>query len=302
MIDVHQLRVFAAVAQNLSFTRAAERLSLTQSAVSHQIANLERAVGGSLFERQGRAVSLTAGGREMLVHARRVFAALDEAESAVRQANRPGTGRLRVGASSTSCQYLIPEALREFRESFPKYSLSITPADSLETSELLLSGQIDLGLMVKTDRNRKLVYHELFEDELRFLVSPLHPWAKAGRVDRRQLAEQRMVLYSRNSATFRLVERYFLKMRAPLSDWIDLGDMGAIKEMVKMGLGASIAAEWIARPEIQQKSLALLPVPGARLRRAWCIASLAARELSVAEQTFIGLCRDVARHLIQPHG
>ncbi len=299
MIDTHQLRVFAAVAQNLSFTRAAERLALTQSAVSHQIANLERQLGGVLLERQGRTVTLTAGGHAMVAHAKRVFSAIDEAEQAVRQATRPGLGRLRIGASATACQYIIPEALREFRECFPSYSLSILPSDSLETAELLLGGQIDLGLMIRLDRNKKLSYHELFEDKLMFLVSPLHPWARAGRVDRRQLVEQRMVLYSRNSATFRIVERYFLKMRAPLRDWIDLGDMGAIKELVKLGLGASMTAEWIARPEIASKSLAVLPVPGASLKRNWSIASLATRELSIAEQTFIGLCQAVAAKLVE---
>jgi DNA-binding transcriptional LysR family regulator len=295
---VHQLRIFAAVAQDLSFTRAAERLFLTQSAVSHQIAKLERALGGRLLERQGRTVALTASGLEMTHHARRIFAALEEAERSARHAAHPGTGRLRIGASSTACQYIIPEALREFRESFPGYSLSITPADSTETSELLQTGQIDLGLMVRLERSKKLAYHDLFEDELRFMVSPLHPWAKAGRVDRRQLADQHMVLYSRSSATFRLVERYFLKMRVQLRDWIDLGDMGAIKELVKLGLGASITAEWIARPEIAEGSLTLLPVPSARLKRSWCIARLVSRDLSVAEQTFIGLCQAVAKQLV----
>src|SRR5438105_14475595 len=133
MIEAHQLRVFAAVADNLSFTKAAERLFLTQAAVSHQIARLERALGTALLERHGRSVSLTGAGREMAHHARRVFAALEEAETATRHASRPGTGRLRIGASSTACQYIIPEVLREFRESFPGYSLAITPADSLAT-------------------------------------------------------------------------------------------------------------------------------------------------------------------------
>jgi DNA-binding transcriptional LysR family regulator len=300
MLDTHPLRVFAAVAENLSFTRAAERLFLTQSAVSHQIARLERDLGTKLLERHGRTIALTAAGREMAHQARRVFSALEEAESAARHAARPGTGRLRIGASSTACQYIIPEALREFRESFPGYSLAITPADSLATADLLLAGEIDLGLMVRVDRRqKKLRFHELFQDELKFLVSPLHPWAKAGRADRRQLAEQHMVLYSRNSATFHLVERYFLKMRAPLRDWIELGDIGAIKELVKLGLGISVTAEWVARPEVAERSLALLSVPGARLRRNWCIAWAAGRELSVAEQTFIGLCEDVARQLVR---
>lgn len=285
------------LAENLSFTRAAERLFLTQSAVSHQIARLEREIGTPLLERQGRTVSLTRAGFEMAHQARRVFAALEEAESAARLASKPGGGRLRIGASSTACQYIIPEALREFRECFPDYSLAIRPGDSLETADLLLSGEIDLGLLVRVDRQKKLAYHELFDDELDFLVSPLHPWAKAGKADRRQLAEQHMVLYSRNSATFQLVERYFLKMRAPLRDWIELGDIGAIKELVKLGLGVSVTAEWVARPEVAEKSLVILPVPGARIRRTWCVACAAGRELTVAEQTFIGLCQAVAKQL-----
>ena len=299
MLDVHQLKVFSAVAECLSFTRAAERLFLTQSAVSHQIARLEREIGCPLLERQGRSVLLTAAGREMLSRARRVFATVEEAEAAVRHAARPETGRLRIGASSTACQYIIPEALREFRECFPFYSLSITPGDSPQTAERLLAGEIDLGLMVRLDRHKKLAYHDLFDDELKFLVSPLHPWAKAGRVDRRQLAEQHMVLYSRNSATFRLLERYLLKMRAPLRDWIELGDMGAIKELVKLGLGVSVTAEWVARPEVAEKSLVLLPVPATRLKRSWCIAAAAGRELSLAEQTLVGLCQAVAAELVE---
>src|SRR5258708_15892260 len=108
MEDVHQLKVFVAVAENLSFTRAAESLYLTQSAVSHQIARLEQQLGAELLLRQGRSVSLTPVGRTLLGHARRVFAALDDAAAAVRQANRPDAGRLRIRATRTASQYLIP--------------------------------------------------------------------------------------------------------------------------------------------------------------------------------------------------
>ena len=299
MFDVHQLQVFLAVAEKLSFTRAAEGLFLTQSAVSHQIAKLERSAGCELLIRQGRTVTLTPAGREMAHQARRVLAALDEAGAAVRRVARPDQGRLRIGASSTACQYIIPEALREFRECFPGYSLSITPGDSPAMVERLLSESIDLALMIRPERQRKLAYYDLLEDELQFLVSPLHPWAKAGRVDRHQLGEQPMVLYGRQSATYRLVERYFLKMGVPLRDPIELPDVGAIKELVKLGLGVSVTAEWVARPEVAEKSLVLLPAPGGRLRRSWCIATPAGRRLSVAEQTFVGLCQNVAAQLVQ---
>lgn len=297
MEDVHQLKVFLAVAQNLSFTRAAESLFLTQSAVSHQIAALERALDTPLFERRGRTVTITAAGSVLVDRARRVFAALDEAAFAVRSAAKPGLGRLRIGASSTACQYLIPESLREFRECFPDYALAVTPGDSPLVAEHVLDGAIDLGLLVRPEGRMNLEYHDLFADELGFLVSPLHPWAKRGKVDRRELPDQRMVLYGRSSATFRLVDRYFLKMKAPLRDSIELGSMEAIKELVKLGLGISVMAQWVARPELSQGSLVWLPAPGAKLTRRWCIAAAAGRKLSLAEQTFIGLCQSVAAQL-----
>jgi DNA-binding transcriptional LysR family regulator len=299
MEDVHQLKIFLSVAENLSFTRAAEALYLTQSAVSHQIAKLEQQLGATLLLRQGRSVSLTPVGRELVTHARRVFAALDEAVAAVRQAARPDAGRLRVGATGTACQYLIPEALREFRECFPSYSLSILPDDSPVLAERLLDSSIDLGVMVRPERRMRVTCHDLFIDELGMLVSPLHPWAKSGKVERRQLGEQRMVLYSRASATFRIVERYLARVGAPLRDSIELGSMEAIKELVKLGLGVSVVAPWIARNEIAEGSLVWLPLPGSRPKRTWCIASVAGRKLSVAEQTFVGLCHDVASELRQ---
>src|ERR1700712_278478 len=101
MEDVHQLRVFAAVAENLSFTRAAQALFLTQSAVSHQVADLEHKLAVPLFLRHGRTISLTPAGQVLVEQSARVFAALRDAATAVRQAARQDLGRLRVGASST---------------------------------------------------------------------------------------------------------------------------------------------------------------------------------------------------------
>src|SRR3954467_4215570 len=92
MEDVHQLKSFLAVAENLSFTRAAETLFLTQSAVSHQVAALERSLGAALFDRRGRSVALTPAGRVLADRAKRVYAALEEAELAVRSAAKPGLG------------------------------------------------------------------------------------------------------------------------------------------------------------------------------------------------------------------
>src|SRR4051794_22031817 len=269
MEDVHQLKSFLAVAENLSFTRAAESLFLTQSAVSHQIADLERVLGVELFIRHGRTIELTASGRVLVERSRRIFAELRDAQAAVIAAARPDLGRLRIGASAAACQYLIPESLREFRECFPSYSLAITPGDSPLVAERVLDGSIDLGIMLKPEQRLKLTYVDLFDDELGFVVSALHPWAKAGKVDRRELAKQRMVFYSRNSATFRIVEKFFVRMKTPLPDWIELGSMEAIKELVKLGLGGSLMAKWICRAELAQKSMVWRAAPGGGRGGAW---------------------------------
>lgn len=300
MPDVHSLKVFAAVAQNLSFTRAAETLFLTQSAVSHQVASLEKELGATLFDRRGRTIALLPAGRVLLDRARKVFAAIDEAILAVKEAANPDLGRLTIGASPTACQYLVPESLREFRECFPGYSLAINPGDSPVVAERVLDGSIDLGILIRPEQREsrsRLEYHDLFEDELGFLVSPLHPWAKKGKIDRREIAEQRMVLYSRGSTTYRTVERWFLKMKVSLRDPIELGSMEAIKELVKLGLGVSIMAPWVARPELTQGSLVWLPLPGGRTKRRWGVAVLSGKTLSLAEQTFVGLCRSAAAGL-----
>jgi len=295
--DVHQLRVFAAVAESLSFTRAAEVLFMTQSGVSHQIARLEKSVGVRLFDRESRAVSLTRPGRVLLDHARRVFVAMEDAVSATRQASNPDSGTLRIGASITACQYIVPEALREFRESFPAYSLRITPGDGPLVTQGLLEGSLDLGIVVRHQKQSKLSYHELFEDELGFLVSALHPWARAGKVDRRELSQQRMILYNRQSTTFRLTEQYFIRARAELRDWIELGSVEAIKELVKLGLGISVSGRWTARAEISEGSLAWLPLPGRAVSRSWCIAYVAGRTPTLAEETFTDLCKSACRML-----
>lgn len=299
MEDVHAIRVYVAVAEELSFTRAGERLNLTQSAVSHQIARLERELGVELLSRDGRVVEVTTAGKALLDHARRVLSALQETDAIVQRAAQPQAISLRVGASATACQFIIPEALREFRACYPTSTLSIQPGDSPEVIEQLQDGTIDLGLMIRTDSRAKLTYHRLFEDDLGVVVSRLHPWAHTGKIARPLLADEKLVLYSRGSTTYRLIEKLFARWKLPLRDSIELGSIEAIKELVKLGLGITFLAKWVCQTEIEEGSLAWLPLPGPRLQRQWTIATIQNRNLAVAEQTFIGLCQAAAGTLLQ---
>jgi LysR family transcriptional regulator, low CO2-responsive transcriptional regulator len=297
MFDVHALKVFVSVAQNLSFTRAAESLFLTQSAVSHQIARMERVLGVTLFARIGRRVELTRAGQTLLAQSRRVFTAIDDAAIAVKQADQPDAGSLRIGASATACQFIVPEALREFRECFPRYTLSIVPGDSPAVSEMILDGSIDLGILIKSERQSKLQFHPLFTDEMGLIASPHHPLSQLKKIRTQDLTDQKLVLYSRSSSTWNLLERQFAKLRLPLRDPIELGSIEAIKELVKLGLGIAVLAKWVCERELSEGSLVFMHMPGAKLTRTWCVGAPSGKTLSVAEQTFTSLCKAASKRL-----
>lgn len=296
-IDSRQLRAFAALARTGSFTLAAKELSLTQSAVSHSMRALEREVGCRLLGRMGKKVILTEAGESLLVHVERILAEMALARAQLGQLGKWGQSRLRIGASTTACQYVLPGVLREFKESFPQCVISIEPGDTPEAIESLRERRIDLAVNLEPKRGEPLEFRPIFNDELQFVVSPLHPWARAGRVDRTEIARQSYILYGKRSYTSEMIDAYFRVDDIALHSTMDLGSMEAIKELVKLGLGASILAPWTCRKELKERSLVALPLGKRKLRRRWGVLYWRARRLSLAEETFIGLCESVAERI-----
>jgi DNA-binding transcriptional LysR family regulator len=289
-LDSRQVRAFCVLARAGSFTQAARELRLTQSGVSHSMKALEDDVGCRLLDRLGKKVVLTQAGEQFLTHAKKILQEMEIAREALTQLGKWGRGRIRLGASTTACQYLIPPVLREFKESFPEHSITIEPGDTAQLHEALLGHRIDLAVALQPDKDPDLEFHPLFTDELKFIVSALHPWAQAGKVDPSDIPRQNFILYKKQSITFRVVEEYFRGENIALNAVIELGNMEAIKELVKLGLGVSILAPWIARKELEDGSLVALPVGRRKLKRCWGISHSRGKRLNLAEETFIGLC------------
>jgi DNA-binding transcriptional LysR family regulator len=296
-LDSRQLRAFATLARTGSFTLAARELYLSQSAISHSMKALEGDVGCRLLDRVGKKVLLTQAGEQLLQHTEKILSEMATARNSLQQLGKWGRSRLRIGASTTACQYILPAVLREFKESFPQCIISIEPGDTLEAIQQIRDNRIDLALTLEPKNEDQLEFHHLFTDELEFLMGPLHPWAQAGKVDRAEIPRQNYVLYNKASYTFRLVEEYFRQEEMVLNTVIELGSMEAIKELVKLGLGVSILTPWIAQEELQNKSLVALPLGKRKLKRNWGILHWRNRRLSLAEETFTGLCRSVSEDL-----
>ena len=293
VLDSRQLRAFSALARTGSFTQAARQLHLTQSAISHAMKALEEDVGCRLLDRIGKKATLTQAGEQLLVRAEKILQEMGIAREELKQLGRWGTGRLRLGATTAACQYLLPSVFREFRESFPACTISIEPGDTPEAIEMLRARRIELALVLEPRGEPQLEFRHLFTDELQFILSPLHPWALAGKVEEAQIPRQSYILYEKTSYTFQMIQDYFRNRDQVLFTFMELGNMEAIKELVKLNLGVSILAPWIAQKELGEKSLVALPIGRKKLRRKWGTLHWKDRRLSLAEETFVGLCKSV---------
>lgn len=289
--DSRQVRAFCVLARTGSFTQTARELHLTQSGVSHSIKALEHDVGCRLLDRLGKTIVLTQAGEQFLHHASRILHEMESARISLGHLGKWGRGRLRLGASTTACQHIIPAVLREFKESFPDHAITLEPGDTPELVQSLLHHRVDLILCLEPGNDPQLEFHHLFTDELQFIVAAIHPWATAGRVERTEIPRQSYILYGKRSVTFRLIQDYFRREQMVLNTVLEVGSMDATKELVKLGLGASILAPWIARKEMEEGSLVALPLGRRKLQRRWGVLHWNGKRLNLAEETFIGLCK-----------
>jgi len=293
-LDSRQLRAFTILARTGSFTLTARELHLSQSAVSHSMKALQGDVGCRLFDTMGKKAVLTQAGEQLLTYATQVLAQMAEARAELGRLGKWGQSRLRLGASTTACQHVLPAVLREFKESFPKCAISIEPGDTPEMIEALRAHRIDLAVNLEPQRGEPLDFRPLFTDELHFIVSPEHPWARTKKISRDEIAQQNYILYKRRSYTSGMIEEYFREEGIVLFSQLDLGNMEAIKELVKVGLGVSILAPWTARSELATGALVALPLGRKKLRRRWGILHWQGRRMSLVEETFAGLCKTVS--------
>lgn len=287
--DLRQLRAFVAVADEGSFTLAAKKLFLTQSAISHSMRALEGSLECSLLSRLGKKTVLTEGGTIFLRRCRTILSELQQAGRELDGLKRWGQSRIRIGAPHSLCQFLLPTVLREFRDCFPRCEPSIEAGDTEALLGRLDDHELDVVLGLKLQAGREKGARSLFKDRMTFVVPPIHPWAEKGIPDEADFEKVQFIIYARASGTHRLVEDYFaargIRPRAPLV----LGDMEAIKEMSKIGIGVGIVAEWVVRREVEEGTLVALPANGHEIEREWSVFWNEDRPLSLVEETFAGI-------------
>lgn len=298
ILDSRQLLAFQALARQGSFTAAARSLSLTQSAISHSIKALEQTLDTKLFERLGKTVRLTRSGEALFPHSERILSRMLRAQDDIRLLEKPGHGRLRIGATVTISQYVLPSVLRELKESFPAFDISIATDDSRGLMEMIDKGDIDVAIALETSFSERMKREFLFEDCIQMALSPLHPLASKEDVTAEDIARASFIFYSQSSETFRLLEQGSSQNGYRLNTSLQVGSMAAIKEMSKIGIGIGLLSPWVAEQEIANGALVFRPLPWDNLNRRWSIHQDPRHEGQLIERVFAGICQNVVDTLL----
>jgi DNA-binding transcriptional LysR family regulator len=288
--DLRQLRAFVAVVEEGSFTLAARRIFVTQSAVSHSLRTLEEQLSCRLLDRTGKRVAVTAEGELLLSRCKRVIFELEQASRDLDGLRRWGQTRIRIGAPHSLCHFLIPSVLREFRECFPRCEPVIEAGDTTLLLDRLAGADLDLVVGLKPRGKGEDGYRQMFKDRLALVVSPFHPWALDSSFVTSTINEHQFIIYAKATETHRLIEEWLEQKGGCGKKPLVLGDMQAIKEMAKLGIGVGIVAPWVAAREIADGSLKVVNIDEPGIEREWGVFHSPKREPSLVEEAFIGLC------------
>jgi DNA-binding transcriptional LysR family regulator len=289
-MTLRHLECFLAIAREGSFTRAADRIHLSQPALSERLSELERELGKRLFSRRRRQVLLTEAGRVFEPYAARVLATLESATQAVAELDGLRHGSLVVGASTTPGVYVLPRLIGRFRARHPGITLTLQIANSRAIEERVRAGHLDLGVVGGhvLGAGEECLTAGLV-DELVLIVPPRHPWATRRVIDAKRFNDEPILMREHGSATRHVTERAFQQAGLRCRPAMELDHTEAIKQAVMAGLGLALVSMHAVRGEVAARQLVSLRVRGLLLRRHFHVIHDETRSLSASAQALVRL-------------
>src|SRR2546429_1759130 len=265
-MDLSQLEVFLAVAREGRFSRAAEKLHRTQSAVSQSIRKLEDEIGEPLFDRSSRDGLLTDAGHVLQEYAERLLNLRNDAQEALVELRELHKGKLAIAANEFTALYLLP-VLGEFRRLHPMIKIVVQRALGSHFPDDVLRHNSELGVLTYDPQEPQLSSTVVYLDELIFVVPPSHPLARVQQVSIRQLGAESFVAHIVSSPYREKVIQAFKRHKTPLHMDIELPTLQAIKRFVAMGNGVALLPEISVENELARGELVRIPVRELQLHR-----------------------------------
>jgi len=284
--DIRQIRIFIALEENRSFTGAASKLHITQSAVSHSLKSLESQLNCKLVERLGKKCILTPHGEVFLHHARQAMQHIENAAQKIQTLNHWGYSSIKLGVSDSISQYVLPRTLASFNKTQPKCEIFISPGDTSDLINLVSKGEIDIAVGIhRQSYENDFNFTPVVTDEMCFVTTPEHEWCKKAPETEEDYLKERFIVYGTNSVTTMIVNAHLsglgigIKQRSTLST----GNMESIKEMATLGLGVGIVPKWLTNSATNEGKLVIHDIKPAP-RRQWGYYTNKTKSLSLPEE------------------
>jgi DNA-binding transcriptional LysR family regulator len=287
-MNLHHLRLFAAVVNHGGFTKAAESLRLSQPAISKSLNELERQLNLVLIDRGGRSIKLTDAGQTLYARARELFGVEWIAEQELREIRGLKRGILRIGASTTIATYMLPPFLGRFHLRHPRIRIRASSANTRTVLRMLLESRVDVALVEGPVSHSRVEVQPWREDELVVICHPEHQLLARNDVDVEMLVREQFIVREPGSGTRDVSARALALHGARLSNTMRVGGTEAIKQAVAAGLGLAFVSRAAAADQLALGKIAVVLVNGLSIRRALAqiklrgrVTSASARELEL---------------------
>src|SRR6266850_313281 len=265
-MDLPSLRIFLAVAEERSFSRAAAKVHRTQPAVSQAVRRLEADLGEQLFDRSSKSGTLTDAGKVLQNYGQRLVRLAEETESAMRELRDLRRGRVLIGANEAAIHTLLPLMAR-FRQKVPDIAIDVRRVPARQIAVEVQQGSLDFGALTFRPAEEGLLEVVVGSDELVLLVPPSHPLAKRRQVSMEDVAGEPVVAHNDPSPARERVLRLFEEHQIPLNMVVALPSLDGIKRAVELGHGVALLPRLCAGTEIASKRLVAIPVNGVSRKR-----------------------------------
>jgi DNA-binding transcriptional LysR family regulator len=293
-MDINQLEVVVAVAQEKSFSRAAETLHRTQPAVSQAIRRLETELGEPLFDRSSKDGTLTAAGLVLFEFAQQMLNLRHNAHSALKELKDLHRGKLTLSANEYTVMYLLP-LLPVFRSRHPHIKIEVKRSLASRIASEVLGRETEIGIVSFKPSDPTVAAVPVLMDELALVVAPDHPLATKATVSVRELGAESFIAHNVPSPYRERVVRTFEKYKTPLNISMELPTLEAIKRFVEQGMGVALVPLLTARTEIARGQLVSLTVREMKLERRLHLIYRKGANLSHAARAFLRVAKELQK-------
>jgi LysR family transcriptional regulator, regulator for metE and metH len=274
ILEIRHLRLVAAVAEHGSLTRAGRELNLTQSALSHQLLDLEGRLRTQLFLRMGKRMVPTVAGLRLLEAARQTLPTLLATEESLRRLASGRESVLRLSTECYTCYHWLPGALERFREQFSRVEVQVVAEVTRDPIPALLDGRIDLAIVYSDERDERLEYHPLFADELCVILPSAHRLAGRAYVRAEDFAAENVVMYALNERDSTLFQKVLVPAGVRPARVTSIQLTEGIVELVKAGHGVAVLARWAVAPHLESGALKAVRLTREGFHRQWAAATV----------------------------